>query len=477
MTPGQIIHVGVKAAPLILKRIASRLLQLVFKLFRLASIAFYRLVEAVLNERTFKEYSTDWLRNFAVVLGCILFTASVNYIPRPDHIFYKFLYRFDTYFFDVWQQPVGSLTGLLLTSLGAYILYYFYYRHNEENNSLPNHYNQYFKLKPLQISSVLMNQGNLPPFSTIDSSRHSTSTAGSASASSTLSPASDSNLFTEGEEEDIFDESTHSDYHYAFKYLHDTNNTTLRDLWRKFPVILFSLAWIILNILYGFKHPVYKTKNIVAWVFHVPVHFIVPPVAGAWLYIWHAPGALRLLTLSLGMLNSALIVTYLLFPNAPPTFIKLYGDNKVPSFDMIYSDGQASEDKKFSFLLHKAIYYATPHKFASFPSLHSAFACLICFFVCHYSKWSWFRLLSVVNVVGQWWAEIYLDHHWRIDSLAGLVYAVIVWTLFKSYYHTIAEVDTRFSRARISGDFVHGSTMGMRLFRGTKLQNFFDPLA
>ncbi|KAI5951387.1 hypothetical protein KGF54_004461 [Candida jiufengensis] len=445
----------------IIKRIFYRLLQFTIKFLNFIAFLNNKLIQAVLNERTLKEFSKEFGVNFAFVLGCILFTASVNYIPRPtNQIFYKFLYRFDPYFFDIWQQPIGSISGLILTCLGAYLINNFYYTPQLDDDlfNLPNH--NYLQLKPLQISTLLNNQ----------SSRASTSTSGST----TLSPSSDLNCT---EEDEIFESpisSSPTEYYYNFKSLNDTYKP---NKWNKIPIILLCCAWVVLNILYNFKLPIYKTKNIIAWIFHVPVHFIVPPMIGTWLYIWHAPGAFKVFTFCLGFQNFALILTYLIFPNAPPMFIKIYGDNKVPTFDMIYSDGQASEDKKFSIFLHKAIYYATPHKFASFPSLHSAFACLICFFVCYYSKWSWFKLLSIINVLGQWWADLYFDHHWRIDSLAGLVYAILTWTLLRNWNKSLSEIDFKFNKARNNGDFINGSTMGMRLFRNTKLQNLFDPLA
>ncbi|KAI5958088.1 hypothetical protein KGF57_002896 [Candida theae] len=305
---------------------------------------------------------------------CTLVSLSINNLPRPDQIFFKFLYRFDAYFFDIGKQPIGSITGLLLTWLGAYIINCLYCSNEEEDllasPILPESQNYSFKLKPLQVSSILLQNGDSGMASASASSRASMSTA----ESSTLSPASELNMFSE--EEDRFEWSTSSE-HYPFKLLHtDTNEDVINKWWRRAPAILLCSSWIVLNILYALKQPVYKTKNIIAWIFHVPVHFLVPPMIGTWLYIWHAPGALKLFVFSSGLQNVALLCTYLVFPNATPTFIKLYGDNKVPTFDMVYTDGQAAQDKKFSLFYHKAVYYATPLKFASFPSLHSAFACL-----------------------------------------------------------------------------------------------------
>ncbi|CAK9435565.1 uncharacterized protein LODBEIA_P02920 [Lodderomyces beijingensis] len=474
---------------LLLRRILSRLWQLLLKISRYVSVFHYRLYFAVLHEQTLAAFAWDLTKTSTFIALCVAFTVLFNHIPRTEYICYKFLYRFDSYFFDIWSQPIGSLTGLTLTGLAAYMmLYYFYTDEEEEPTALPNHYHHYQQvslahLKPLQISSVLMNE-NVVHISTASSrvsTAESTTTTTTGSSSSTLSPVGDPyNIFAEEAEvwqlnTPVSSESFAYDNH---KFPQDTNKFNLHSsFWDRAPVILFGSAWLILNIVQKGKHPVYKTKNIVAWAFHVPVHFAVPLVAVAWLYIWHAPGAARLLITCLGLQNCAVLFTYLVFPNAPPSFIKLFGENRVPSFDMVYSDSQASEDKKFSFILHKALHYAAPHKFASFPSLHSAFACLICFFVCHYSKWSWFKLLSVVNVVGQWWAEVYLDHHWRIDSLAGLVYAIVIWTWVRNYNQSLAKIESKFEQARANRDFVNGSTMGMRLFRATKLQNSFDPKA
>ena len=471
----QLIKLGLARTHPIVKKVLARLLLFVIKVVKLLHFVVVKFYQAILNERSLKQFAKDFGVTFLFCVACLLINSSVNYLPRPDRIFFKFLYRFDSYFFDVGKLPVGAITGLLLTCLGAYIINYFYYSNEDEellqSSVLPQ---QNFPLKPLQVSSLLMQNGNSGATSSAPSSRPSMSTTGS----STLSPASDLINFTEEEEMFELHASTADPEYYHFKPFHtETTNELVNRWWRKAPVILLCSCWVALNVLFLLKQPIYKTKNIIAWIFHVPVHFIVPPVIGTWLYIWHAPGALKLFTFCLGIQNIALLFTYLIFPNATPTFIKLYGDNKAPTFDMIYSDGQAVQDKKFSIFYHKAVYYATPLKFASFPSLHSAFACLICFFVCHYSRWSSFRFLSFVNVFGQWWADLYFDHHWRVDNLGGLIYAIITWTLLKNWNHSLAKVDSKFSRARSQGDFVHGSTMGMRLFRNTKLQKLFDPLS
>ncbi|CAI5756652.1 unnamed protein product [Candida verbasci] len=433
----------------VIKKVLNKLLQTISKLVNLLSRLLNKVYNDILNDSQPNVFFKDFALNISFVLLCIGSTIVLNYIPRPDHIYYKFLYRFDTYFFDLWSQPIGSLSGLCLTILGSIIIYSLYYNKQEEVINIAH-----FKLKPLQISSVLEYNDPASPISLTSSTIPSPD-------SSTFSPTTESNIT---DEEHILELETNK---------HQPK--TLKDLWNLIPVLLLLFSWFLLNILYTFKYPINKPKNIIAWIFHVPVHFIVPPMIGSWLYLFHPPSSLKLFTFTLGLQNFALLLTYLIFPNVPPTYIKIYGDNKIPSFDMIFTDGAAIEDKKFSFLLHKGLYYASPYKFASFPSLHSSFACLIYFFVCHYSTWSSFKILGLINVLGQWWSDLYLDHHWRIDSLGGLIYAIITWTILKYYTNKLSDIDLKFSKAKLYGDFINGSTMGMRLFKNTRLQNLFDP--
>ncbi|GFP69301.1 inositolphosphotransferase 1 [Saccharomyces cerevisiae] len=89
------------------------------------------------------------------------------------------------------------------------------------------------------------------------------------------------------------------------------------------------------------------------------------------------------------------------------------------------------------------------------------------------------KFWAILYIILQWWATMYLDHHYRFDLFVGVLYAmtsfiIINWfvlqpKVLKKWIHIRLgdKVDTR-NEAR---------TFGMRVFCGTKMEWFFDPLA
>ncbi|CCK69941.1 inositolphosphotransferase KNAG_0D01900 [Huiozyma naganishii CBS 8797] len=79
----------------------------------------------------------------------------------------------------------------------------------------------------------------------------------------------------------------------------------------------------------------------------------------------------------------------------------------------------------------------------------------------------------------QWWATMYLDHHYRFDLFVGLGYALL------SHYF----INWAILQRRVLRDFIavrtgkrkdiynESRTYGMRVFQGTRFEWFFDPLA
>ncbi|SCV03964.1 LAMI_0H12354g1_1 [Lachancea mirantina] len=79
----------------------------------------------------------------------------------------------------------------------------------------------------------------------------------------------------------------------------------------------------------------------------------------------------------------------------------------------------------------------------------------------------------------QWWSTMYLDHHFRFDLFVGLLYALtafhIVDALLLTPRVTSVWLDIRAGTREDPRN--EACTMGMRVFRGTRLEWFFDPLA
>ncbi|KAK6456733.1 uncharacterized protein RJT20DRAFT_144803 [Scheffersomyces xylosifermentans] len=428
--------------------------------------------DSILNGRSSLIYSRKILFNSSTILIWLVLTFLTNRLPRPEHIFTKLLYRLDDYLFNINTQFVGPITFLVCIICGAVLLSHAFYS-KPGYEQIAFHRREPTKFIPLK--SVYESS----PLVSISPPSHKSLSLELPSSGSSDSDSLEASLFGDSllsltERLDI-DSALMN--HKVSKYINEKGNCEPRYCWRMAPPVLLASSWLIINILYTFKTPINKPRNLAAWIFYVVLHFAVPLFIGLWLFLFHPPGALKLYSLTIGCQNIIIVMTHFLFPNASPLYIKLYGETKIPSYDMAYTDGMTRQDMKYGKYIHKAVYYATPIKFSCFPSLHASMASLVFFFVSYYSSWTVFKILVLVYVFGQWWAPTYLEHHWRIDIFMGLLYSIMIWTFIKHWKHGLNEIDARFIKARLKYDFRNGSTMGMRLFKGTRLQKLFDPLA
>lgn len=89
------------------------------------------------------------------------------------------------------------------------------------------------------------------------------------------------------------------------------------------------------------------------------------------------------------------------------------------------------------------------------------------------------RLLGTAFIVIQWWATMYLDHHYRFDLFVGVLYALL-WHIIVNRFILQPRVLTPWLNVRMGEEpdtKNEGRTMGMRVFADTRLEWFFDPLA
>lgn len=246
--------------------------------------------------------------------------------------------------------------------------------------------------------------------------------------------------------------------------------------WKWAVPALVAASWPLLNLVHWVATPLSTAKDVVSWFSYVIGHFCVPLFTAIWLYVFHAPGALRLFGMALGAQNIAGVITHLVFPNAPPWFIELHGEHGHADYDTKgYAAGLTRAP--FGTGTHAVTqgFHASPIVFGALPSLHLAMAAMSFFFVCYYLRWTAPKVALFAFVVLQWWATIYLSHHWRLDLIAGMLYSVVAFTAV--YKWRMERKMKEFYDARLRFDFAAGSTMGMRVFRNTKFQNFFDPCA
>lgn len=428
----------------------------------------YRIFWSGLNERNIFQLTLNFWINFSPVFIWLLIFKNAGLIPKKIRpaIHVRLPYRLDNYMFNGFDQTFGSCITVLSFAVSSYLLYNFYYKQTPKKflYSQPKDENCSSSISSIELEERgLMNDSPPAPGDFQDDSH--------------IIPFS------------ILTNLNHFDISKQTSQINDNlmthiqlNNYTPLNCWDKVPPILLCLSWIILNIDFLMaKSGLVSWKDNLAWFSYVLGHFLVPLFTAIYLYVFQTPGSLQLYGIGLGLQNIAGVMTHLLFPCAPPWFITLYGEFKEANYDMPgyaagltrvkYATGTHLVDKGF---------HASPIVFGAVPSLHSAMAVMSCFFLCYYARWTIVKVGVCLFVVLQWWATIYLDHHWRLDLLVGLLYSITVFTMLKQGILgtslKISKKDEQFYNARLNYDFKKGSTMGMRVFRNTKLQNFFDPL-
>lgn len=398
---------------------------------------FVHIYRSFLNGKTPTGLFLDILVNCSLVIIWLLLLKLIKIIPdewrRP--ICHRLCMRLDDYMFDSF---FGSLLTVICLFLASYLVYTIYYK---LDSPAPAIHPVNYKLETINVKSE-------------STERTSSSSSGLAELDYDLELALPENNLKQ----------------YLFNF-----NTSL---WKLTPPMLLALSWFLINFAYQFNSTIVivKWKFIVAWVFYVILHFLSPLLICLWLYIFKPPGSVKLFLVSCGLLNIIIAVTGLILPTAPPIFIRLYGEHLTPTFDMVYADGISRKDMKVGLFIHKSIYYAAPTKFASMPSLHSAMACMDFLFVSYYGELPIIKFAALAHTILQWWASVYLEHHWRIDLLAGIIYSVAVFTVVKKHKYGLDANYNRLVNARLTSD-TQSFTFGMRLFKWPKVRTFFDPIS
>jgi membrane-associated phospholipid phosphatase len=114
------------------------------------------------------------------------------------------------------------------------------------------------------------------------------------------------------------------------------------------------------------------------------------------------------------VLSYVAFLTYVVFPAAPPWWASLNGYLRSQPVNLDHS------------LLSPEYIYATANPLGAMPSLHTAWPAYLFF----YGLYIWGRkaLPVIILPIGVALSSIYLGHHYLIDILAGIGYAVVAFT-------------------------------------------------
>ncbi|KAG4104176.1 PAP2-domain-containing protein [Neocallimastix lanati (nom. inval.)] len=171
----------------------------------------------------------------------------------------------------------------------------------------------------------------------------------------------------------------------------------------------------------------YKNENVffdlLAWLPYGIFHYLMPFIVGIYLIFFYKPGYTSAYVFFFGIMNVAGVLTQLAWPTSPPWYYKKYGTNAA-TYGM---HGDPAGLQRIDDLFHMNFYYTTftgnPLPWGAWPSLHSGFAVYSATFLTFlFPK---YFLIFYLYVAWIWWATMYLGHHYFIDLLGGLIYALV----------------------------------------------------
>ncbi|KAH3662268.1 hypothetical protein OGAPHI_005517 [Ogataea philodendri] len=163
--------------------------------------------------------------------------------------------------------------------------------------------------------------------------------------------------------------------------------------------------------------------DIIAWIPYGILHFSLPFVVAALVFIFGPPKTLRVFSFTFGYMNLVgVVIQNLLFACAPPWYKVLHGLEKA-NYSMKGSPGGLARiDQILGIDMYTTAFTNSPLIFGALPSLHSACASLDAIWLSYlFPK---FTPLWCVYVSWLWFSTMYLTHHYFFDLTFGCSLAI-----------------------------------------------------
>jgi hypothetical protein len=202
--------------------------------------------------------------------------------------------------------------------------------------------------------------------------------------------------------------------------------------WR--PTISVALLPTLETVLYGanvsdvltrYTHPI---LDVLAWPPYGVLHFVMPFVVAAFLWLFRPKAALHLWARMFGYMNLIGVWAQILFPCAPPWYEILYGLTPADYGTRGSPGGLMRIDALFGTQGYATTFGASPLVFGAFPSLHAACGTMEALFVSHFFPQATRYIWAYVAVL--FWSTMYLSHHYLIDVVTGACFATACFYLF-----------------------------------------------
>ncbi|MBF0491882.1 MAG: phosphatase PAP2 family protein [Deltaproteobacteria bacterium] len=132
------------------------------------------------------------------------------------------------------------------------------------------------------------------------------------------------------------------------------------------------------------------------------------------------------------LMNFFAFATYLFYPAAAPWYVSKYGFIS-PLMPVPGSPaGLARFDQLLGLGVSKEFYSMSPVVFGALPSMHAGFTMLGFLYSLKLGK-RWSIPIGIYSL-GMWLSALYLEHHYVIDILLGIFYALIAYILMEKCF-------------------------------------------
>lgn len=127
------------------------------------------------------------------------------------------------------------------------------------------------------------------------------------------------------------------------------------------------------------------------------------------------------------LLNLAGVLTFQIFPAAPPWYVTYYGLGPADPTTPPHPAGMLRFDELLGMPITQSLYSKSPDVFGALPSLHVANPVLLFLFARLLGR-SW-GIATFLYALGVAFSALYLNHHYVLDILAGALYAGVAYCL------------------------------------------------
>ncbi|ODV63145.1 inositol phosphorylceramide synthase, partial [Ascoidea rubescens DSM 1968] len=181
----------------------------------------------------------------------------------------------------------------------------------------------------------------------------------------------------------------------------------------------------------------YKVLDLLAWLPYGILHFSIPFVIAALVFIFGPPTAVNSFAFAFGYMNLFGVLIQILFPAAPPWYKLINGLNPA-NYSMNGNPGGLQRiDQILGIDMYTSTFTNAPVPFGAFPSLHSGCATMNALFLSYI--FPRFKPLWLSYLCWLWWSTMYLTHHYFVDLMAGSVLSYVIFTYTK--YKMLPTID------------------------------------